>query len=60
MAHSWVQMFDTEYDAFKTYCSIYPDNATLLIDTYNVLESGVPNAIHAFNEVLKPLGITKC
>jgi nicotinate phosphoribosyltransferase len=60
MAHSWVQMFDTEYDAFKTYCSIYPDNATLLIDTYNVLESGVPNAIRAFNEVLKPLGITKC
>ncbi len=60
MAHSWVQMFDTEYEAFKTYCSIYPDNATLLIDTYNVLESGVPNAIRAFNEVLKPLGITKC
>ena len=44
MAHSWVQMFDTEYEAFKTYCEIYPENATLLIDTYNVLESGVPNA----------------
>ena len=60
MAHSWVQMFDTEYEAFKTYCEIYPNNATLLIDTYNVLESGVPNAIRAFNEVLKPRGITKC
>ena len=60
MAHSWVQMFDDEYIAFKTYCEIYPTNATLLIDTYNVLSSGVPNAIRAFNEVLKPLGITKC
>ena len=60
MAHSWVQMFDTEYDAFRTYCEMYPTNATLLIDTYNVLNSGLPNAIKAFNEVLKPLGITKC
>ena len=60
MAHSWVQMFDTEYEAFKTYCEIYPENATLLIDTYNVLESGVPNAIKAFKEVLIPKGITKC
>ncbi len=60
MAHSWVQMFDTEYDAFKTYCQTYPTNATLLVDTYNSLKSGVPNAIKAFNEVLKPLGITKC
>ena len=60
MAHSWVQMFDTEYEAFKTYCSLYPHNATLLVDTYNILKSGVPNAIRAFNEVLKPLGITKC
>ena len=60
MAHSWVQMFDTEYEAFKTYCEIYPNNATLLIDTYNVLESGVPNAIKAFREVLLPKGITKC
>lgn len=60
MAHSWVQMFDDEYTAFKTYCEIYPNNATLLIDTYNVLKSGIPNAIRAFNEVLKPLGITKC
>ncbi len=60
MAHSWVQMFDDEYTAFKTYCETYPHNATLLIDTYNVLKSGIPNAIRAFNEVLKPLGITKC
>ena len=55
-----LQMFDSEYDAFKTYCQIYPHNATLLVDTYNTLKSGVPNAIRAFNEVLKPMGITKC
>lgn len=60
MAHAWVQMFDTEYEAFKTYCEIYPTNATLLVDTYNTLKSGIPNAIRAFNEVLKPMGITKC
>ncbi len=60
MAHSWVQMFDSEYEAFKTYCQVYPNNATLLVDTYNTLKSGVPNAIRAFNEVLKPLGIKKC
>ena len=60
MAHAWVQMFDTQYEAFKTYCEIYPHNATLLVDTYNTLKSGVPDAIRAFNEVLKPLGITKC
>ena len=60
MAHSWVQMFDDEYDAFKAYCELYPDNAVLLVDTYNTLGSGIPNAIRAFNEVLKPRGITKC
>ncbi len=60
MAHSWVQMFDTEYDAFVSYCKMYPESATLLVDTYDVLKSGVPNAIRAFNEVLKPLGITSC
>jgi nicotinate phosphoribosyltransferase len=60
MAHSWVQMFDTEYEAFKTFCEIYPENAALLVDTYSVLSSGVPNAIKVFNEVLKPKGITKC
>ena len=60
MAHSWVQMFDSEYEAFKTYCELYPNNAVLLVDTYNTLKSGVPNAIRVFNEVLKPLGIEKC
>ena len=60
MAHSWVQMFDDEYTAFKTYCEIYPKNATLLVDTYNTLKSGVPNAIRAFKEILLPQGITKC
>ena len=60
MAHSWVQMFPDEYTAFKTYCQLYPNNATLLVDTYNVLRSGVPNAIRAFKEVLEPLGVTKC
>ncbi len=51
MAHSWVQMFDTEYEAFETYCKTYPKSATLLVDTYNVLKSGVPNAIKAFDKV---------
>ena len=60
MAHSWVQMFPDEYTAFKTYCELYPENATLLVDTYNVLKSGVPNAIRVFKEVLQPRGITKC
>ena len=60
MAHAWVQMFDSEYEAFKKYCELYPNNATLLVDTYNTLKSGVPNAIKVFNEVLKPMGITKC
>ena len=54
MAHSWVQMFPDEYTAFKTYCEVYPNAATLLVDTYNVLRSGVPNAIKVFRE----LGIT--
>ena len=56
MAHSWVQSFDTEYEAFKRYAQIYPDATVLLIDTYNVLKSGLPNAIKVFDEVLKPLG----
>lgn len=56
MAHSWVQMFDTEYEAFKVYAENYPNNCTLLVDTYNVLKSGIPNAIRVFDEVLKPLG----
>ena len=60
MAHAWVQMFDSELEAFQTYCRLYPTNATLLVDTYDTLHSGVPNAIRAFDAVLKPLGITKC
>ena len=60
MAHSWVQMFDTEYEAFVAYCKMYPHNATLLVDTYDCLKSGVPNAIRAFKEVLLPQGITSC
>ncbi len=60
MAHAWVQMFDSEYEAFKTYCQTYPTNATLLVDTYNTLKSGIPNAIRVFDEVLKPLGIKNC
>ena len=56
MAHSWVQMFDSEYEAFCAYAKRYPDNCVLLIDTYNVLKSGVPNAIRAFNDVLVPMG----
>mgnify|MGYP004504574561 CR=1 FL=1 len=60
MAHSWVQMFDTQYDAFRAYCETYPENPVLLVDTYNTLKSGVPDAIRAFNDVLKPRGLTKC
>ena len=57
MAHAWVQMFDNEYDAFAAYCRTYPTSATLLIDTYNVMKSGLPNAIRAFKEILIPQGI---
>ena len=53
MAHSWVQMFPDEYTAFKKYAEIYPQNCTLLVDTYNVLKSGVPAAIKVFKE-MKP------
>ena len=56
MAHSWIQMFDTEYDAFMAYAKVYPDNCTLLVDTYNVLKSGIPNAIKVFKEYLIPNG----
>lgn len=58
MAHSWVQMFDCEYEAFEAYCRLYPHSATLLVDTYNTLKSGVPNAIKAFKNILLPQGIT--
>ena len=57
MAHSWVQMFDDEYEAFKTYAEKYPSSCLLLVDTYNVLKSGIPNAIKVFDEVLKPKGL---
>ncbi|KHO39607.1 nicotinate phosphoribosyltransferase [Clostridium tetani] len=56
MAHSWVQLFPTEYDAFKAWAEVYPDNCVFLVDTYNVLKSGIPNAIKVFNGVLKPMG----
>lgn len=56
MAHSWIQFFDTEYEAFKAYAEIYPDNCTLLIDTYDILKSGVVNAIRVAEEVLHPMG----
>ncbi|MBR2639873.1 MAG: nicotinate phosphoribosyltransferase [Oscillospiraceae bacterium] len=57
MAHSWVQLMGSEYEAFKAYAETYPNNCTLLVDTYNVLKSGIPNAIKVFDEVLKPKGI---
>ena len=53
MAHSWVQMYDDEYEAFKKYAEIYPTNCVLLVDTYDVLKSGVPAAIRVFKE-MKP------
>lgn len=56
MAHSWVQLFDSELEAFRAYAKEYPSQCTLLVDTYNVLKSGVPNAIKVFNEVLLPQG----
>ncbi len=57
MAHSWVQLFDSELEAFRAYAREYPDHCTLLVDTYNVLKSGVPNAIKVFNEELLPRGL---
>ena len=56
MAHSWIQMFPTELEAFRAYAATYPDSCTLLVDTYNVLKSGVPNAIRAFKEEIVPRG----
>ncbi|HEY8462430.1 MAG TPA: nicotinate phosphoribosyltransferase [Bacillota bacterium] len=56
MAHSWIQMFPTELDAFRAYARAYPDSCTLLVDTYNVLNSGVPNAIRVFREEVVPRG----
>ncbi|MBO5396991.1 MAG: nicotinate phosphoribosyltransferase [Clostridia bacterium] len=56
MSNTWVQMFDTEYEAFATYCREYPDNCVLLIDTYDTMDKGLPDAIKAFDEVLSPMG----
>ncbi len=56
MAHSWVQFFPTEFEAFKAYAEVYPDSCTLLIDTYDILESGLVNAIRTAKEVLEPMG----
>ena len=56
MAHSWVQLFGDEYEAFKTYAKTYPDSCTLLVDTYDVLSSGIPNAIRTAKEVIEPQG----
>ncbi len=57
MAHSWVQLFSTEYEAFKTYAKVYPENCLLLVDTYDTLKEGIPNAIRVWNEELVPRGI---
>ncbi len=56
MAHSWIQIFPSELEAFRAYALNYPDGCTFLVDTYNVLKSGVPNAIKIFNEVVVPKG----
>ncbi|MGH4117510.1 nicotinate phosphoribosyltransferase [Clostridium sp.] len=57
MAHSWVQLFGDEYKAFETYAKTYPDTCTLLVDTYNVIKSGIPNAIKVSKNVLEPIGM---
>ncbi|MEG2571124.1 MAG: nicotinate phosphoribosyltransferase [Clostridia bacterium] len=57
MAHSWVQMFDSELDAFRAYARSWPENCSLLVDTYNVLKSGIPHAIQVFNEEILPRGL---
>lgn len=56
MAHSWVQSFPSEYEAFKAYALTYPDNTQFLVDTYNTLHSGIPNSIKVAEEVLHPIG----
>ena len=60
MAHSWIQMFDSEYEAFESYVKLYPENPTLLVDTYDVLKSGVPNAIKAFKSNLSEEQLKHC
>lgn len=56
MAHSWIMYHDSEYEAFKAYADLYPDNVILLVDTYDVIHSGIPNAIRLAKEVLEPRG----
>lgn len=56
MAHSWIQLFGSEYEAFKAYAEVYPNKSLFLVDTYDVLKSGIPNVIKVANEVLKPMG----
>ncbi len=56
MAHSWIQLFDTEYDAFKAYAEVYKEKSLFLVDTYDTLKSGIPNVIKVADEVLKPMG----
>jgi nicotinate phosphoribosyltransferase len=56
MAHSWIQLFDDEYKAFKIYAETYPGTCTLLVDTYDVINSGIPNAIRIAKEILEPAG----
>lgn len=58
MAHSWIQAFDSEYEAFKTYALAYPENCILLIDTYDTINSGLPNAMRIFKEILEPRGLS--
>ena len=56
MAHSWVMYYQDEFEAFKHYAENYPDNTVLLVDTYDTLKSGIPNAIRTAKEVLEPMG----
>ena len=56
MAHSWIMYYKDEYKAFKCYAKQYPENTVFLVDTYDVLKSGIPNAIRAAKEVLEPMG----
>lgn len=56
MAHSFIQSYDSEYEAFKAYAITYPQNTVLLVDTYNTLKQGIPNAIKIHKDVLEPMG----
>ena len=56
MAHSWVMFYGDEYEAFRHYAENYPDATVLLVDTYDVIHSGIPNAIRVAREVLEPMG----